>query len=458
MAGTDNSKPKAQDLAAKRPATPPGAIALFFDFARYGATMRGELIGGITTFIAMSYIVAVNPAILSAAGIPAGASMVTTVIAAAAGSLLMGLYANRPFAVAPYMGENAFIAFTVVRTLGYTWQSAMAAVFISGVLFVLLTAARIRPWLVEAVPAALRHGFGVGIGLFLSFVGLNEAGIVTLGVAGAPVRIGALNSPQVLIAIAGFLLIALLLMYRVNGAPLLGIMLTALACFALGIAPAPRVYAGLPPDPRPLLMQIDLHGVLGWGFFGILITVFVMAFCDTLGTLIAVAARADLLDPDGHLPRIEQPMMVDALATTLAGLIGASTTGAYMESAAGVMAGARTGLSSVVTATLFLASLLFAPFIAAIPPAAYSPVLIIVGLQMAGSIVHIDFADLTEAVPALCVVLLMSFTYNIAIGVTAGFVLYPLFKVATGKWREVRAGLWFLAALSLMFYVFYPYR
>jgi adenine/guanine/hypoxanthine permease len=456
---SETDKPQStENPAGKSTATPPGAIALYFDFERYGATMRGEIIGGITTFVAMSYIVALNPAILSAAGIPASASMVTTVIAAAAGSLLMGLYANRPFAVAPYMGENAFIAYTVVRTLGYTWQTAMAAVFVSGVVFVLLTVLRIRPWLVEAVPAALRSAFGVGVGLFLSFVGLNEAGIVTLGVAGAPVRIGALNSPHVLIAIACFVLIAALMMYRVNGAPLIGIVLTAFACFALRIAPAPRTYAGLPPDPRPLILQINFHGAFSWGFFGILVTVFVMAFCDTLGTLIGVAGQAGLLDDKGHLPRIEQPMMVDALATTLAGLIGASTTGAYMESATGVMAGARTGLSAVITAFLFLASLMFAPFIAAIPAAAYSPVLIVVGLQMAGSVTRIDFADLTESIPALCVVLLMSFTYNIAIGVTAGFVLYPLFKVATGRAREVRPGLWFLAALSLMFYVFYPYR
>src|SRR5579875_3913542 len=284
------------DPAAKRAVRPPGPIALFFDFERYGATMRGEIIGGVTTFVAMSYIIALNPAILSAAGIPASAAMVTTIIAAVFGSLLMGLYANRPFAVAPYMGENAFIAYTVVRVLGYTWQTAMTAVFVSGILFLVLTAARVRPWLVEAVPAALRTAFSVGVGLFLSFVGLNEAGIVTLGVAGAPVRIGALDSPGVLIAIAGFILIALLLMYRVNGAPLIVIMLAAFACFALGIAPAPHGYAGLPPDPRPLLMQIDFHGAFSWGFFGILITVFVMAFCDTLGTLIGVAGQAGRSD------------------------------------------------------------------------------------------------------------------------------------------------------------------
>jgi adenine/guanine/hypoxanthine permease len=251
----------------------------------------------------MSYIVAVNPAILKEAGIPPGPSMVATIVAAVAGTLIMGLYANRPFAIAPYMGENAFIAFSVVKMMGFTWQTALAAVFISGVLFVALTVAQIRQWLLESVPPGLRYSFAAGIGLFLAFIGMNEAGIVTLGVPGAPVRIGVLSSPQVLIAIGCFLLIATLLLREVPGAILIGIIAAAVASFVLGLAPPPARWVGAPPDLRPLLFQIDLRHAFSLPFMGVLLTVFMMAFIDTLGSLIGLSARAGFLDQDGRLPQ-----------------------------------------------------------------------------------------------------------------------------------------------------------
>ena len=415
------------------------------------------MLAGITTFVTMAYIVAVNPAILKAAGIPEGPSMVATAMTAMFGTLLMGLYANRPFAIAPYMGENAFVAYTVVRVLGFRWQAALAAVFIAGVLFTLLTIARVRQWMTDAVPPALRFSFAAGIGLFLAFIGLNEAGLVTLGAAGAPVRIGALNSAPAMVAAFGFVAIAMLTLWRVPGAILIGILLAAGAAFALGVAPLPAQWVSLPPNPAPILCKLDFGAALGWRFFGVLLTIFVMALVDTVGTLVGVSERAGLLDAAGSLPQIERPMMADALATTFAALAGTTTAGAFIESAAGVSAGGRTGMTAVVTAMLFGVSLFFAPIVAAIPPQAYGPALVIVGAAMIAPIRKIDFEDYTELLPAFAAIALMSFTYNIGVGIAAGFVLYPWFKVAAGRGGEVRAGLWMLNVLSTMLFAFYPY-
>lgn len=432
-------------------------IAAFFGLKAAGTTLRRELMAGVTTFVTMSYIIAVNPAILKAAGIPAGPSMVATVMTAIFGTLIMGLYANRPFAIAPYMGENAFIAYTVVRVLGYRWQEALGAVFIAGVLFAALTVARVRQWMTEAVPAGLRYSFAAGIGLFLTFIGLNEAGVVALGVADAPVRLGALNSPAVMVAIGAFVVIALLTLWRVPGAILIGILLASAAAFATGVTQAPARWIGAPPNPAPIMFKLQFGAARGWGFFGVLLTIFVLALVDTLGTLVGVAARAGLLDEHERLPHIERPMLADALATAFAALAGTTTSGAYIESAAGVSAGGRTGLTAVVTAGLFGVSLFFAPTVTAIPPQAYGPALVIVGAMMVAPIARIDFDDYTELLPAFAIIALMSFTYNVGVGITAGFVLYPLFKLAAGRRSEVRPGLWALAALSLLFFVFYPY-
>jgi AGZA family xanthine/uracil permease-like MFS transporter len=429
----------------------------FFGIDRAGSTVRREIVAGLTTFVTMSYIVAVNPAILQAAGIPPGPSFVATVATTVFGTLLMGLYANRPFAIAPYMGENAFIAFTVVRAMGYSWQSALAAVFLVGAVFLLLTLLRLRQWLVEAIPAALRHSFAVGIGLFLAFVGLTETGIVRASTGGAPLQPGHLTSAPVLLAIAGFLLMAALMIRRFPAAILVGIVATTAVAFITRLTPPPQRWVSLPPSLAPIAFHLDFHGALSWKFFPVVLTIFVMAFVDTMGTLIGVSARAGFLDESGNLPQIERPMLADALSTVFAALSGTSTSGAFIESATGVEAGGRTGLTAVVVALCFAATLCFSPFIAAIPVQAYGPALIIVGLLMLAPITRIRFDDYTELVPAFAVVALMSFTYNIGIGVTAGFVLYPLCKLVGGKTRDVKPGLWVLAGLSLLFFVFYPY-
>jgi AGZA family xanthine/uracil permease-like MFS transporter len=382
---------------------------------------------------------------------------VATVVTAVFGCLLMGLYANRPFAIAPYMGENAFIAFTVCLQLGYKWQTALASVFIAGVIFVIITVLRLRQWIVEAVPLSLRYSFAVGIGLFLTFIGLNQTGIVALGVAGAPVRSGHLTSAPVLVAVAGFVLLAVLVIRKVPGAILLGILITAAIAFLAGTAAAPTQVVSWPPSLKPVLWQLDLRGALSWHAFPVVLTIFIMAFVDTIGTLIGLSARAGFLDEHGNLPDIKRPMMADALTNCLAPAIGTTTSGAFVESATGIEAGGRTGLTAVVTAACFVLTLFFAPFLTSIPAQAYGPALIIVGLFMLEPITRIDFRDYTESIPAFAVVTLMCFTFNIGVGITAGFVLYPLCKLVSGKIGQVKPGMWVLTGLSLLFFIFYPY-
>lgn len=437
---------------------PLNALARFFHFEERGTNLRHEIVAGLTTFTTMSYIVVVNPAILKAAGIPPAPSMTATVLASVFGCLLMGLYANRPFALAPYMGENAFIAFTVCLGLGIAWQTALGAIFLAGLAFILLTALRLRQQLVEAIPTSLRYSFAVGIGLFLTFIGLNQTGIVEIGVAGAPVKAGALTSAPVLVAVFGFLLIGALTIRKIPGAILIGILATALLAFVTRVAPWPTAVFGTPASIAPIFAKIDIRGALSPKALPVALTIFIMAFVDTMGTLIGLSARAGFLDERGNLPQIERPMMVDALSTTLAPLLGTTTTGAFVESATGVEAGGRTGLTAIVVALCFSLAAFAAPLVAAIPSQAYGPALIIVGLFMLAPITRIDFTDYSESIPSFAVVALMCFTYNIAVGIAAGFLLYPFCKLVQGRVREVRAGLWALAALSLLFFIFYPYK
>ncbi len=406
----------------------------------------------------MSYIVVVNPAILSSAGIPEGPSFVATALVATFGCYLMAFYANRPFAIAPYMGENAFIAFTVCKVLGIPWQTALAAIFIAGLVFVLMTVLHLRKWVVDGVPTSLRYSFAVGMGLFLTFIGLNETGIVRLGVPGAPVQAGHLTSAPVLVAMFGLVLLSILVIRKVPGAILLGIVITSIVAFITGVAATPHGLVSMPPSVKPILWQLDLRGALSWQTFPVALTIFVMAFVDTMGTLIGLSARAGFLDAEGQLPQIERPMLVDAITTCLAPVLGTSTAGAYVESATGIEAGGRTGFTAFVTGTCFLLTLFFAPFVATIPPQAYGPALILVGLFMLAPITHIDFTDYTESIPAFAVISLMAFTFNIAIGICAGFVLHPICKLVSGKVQQIKPGLWVLMVLSLMFFILYPYH
>jgi AGZA family xanthine/uracil permease-like MFS transporter len=429
----------------------------FFGLSEKGTTVQRELLAGLTTFVTMAYIIIVNPKILEAAGIPFGASMVATILTACFGTFLMGVYAKRPFAIAPYMGENAFIAYTVVKVMGYSWQTALGAVFLGGILFTILTIAKIRSWLANAIPESLKIGFAVGIGLFLAFIGLNETGIVRLGVEGAPVRVGNLHDVRVLLAVVGFIGIGIMMYRKIAGAILFGILGITLIAFILGVVPLPDGVVSLPPSPGPILLQLDIAGTLTWGFFSVVLTIFIMGFVDTLGTLLGLAFRANMLDSEGNLPDIEKPMLVDAITTTLAPLIGTTTSGAFIESATGIEAGGRTGLTAVITAMLFLFALFFAPLFGAIPSFAYGPALIIVGLLMMTPVVKLPCNDLSEVIPVFSIVVLMSFTYNVGIGMTAGFVLYPVLKLLAGRTADIKPGMWVLAALSILLFIFYRY-
>jgi AGZA family xanthine/uracil permease-like MFS transporter len=429
-----------------------------FAIAERHSSVRAEVTGGVTTFLAMAYIIVVNPAILRAAGLPSGASTVATIVVAVVGSLLMGLWANRPIAVAPYMGENAFIAFGLAA-LGVTWQQRLGAVFVSGVVFLIITFIGLRGWLANAISPSLKYSFAAGIGLFLAFIGLNETGVVMAG-TGVPVKIGNLHSAEVLLAVGGFVVIIVLLQWKVRGAILIGIAATAIAGAFLGLGHAPRGLFAMPfvgdYSLAPIALHLDVAGVLRLSFLPILLTLFLMSFLDTVGTLVGVGAAGGMLDERGNFPEIERPMTVDAIACIVSGLLGTSTSGAYIESAVGIREGARTGLAAVTTAILFALSLFFIPLVEPLQQLrfAYGPALIAVGVLMLDSVRRIDFADLTELAPAFATIAMMVFTYNIANGLTAGLVLHPLIKLLTGRFREINAGSAVLAALCVVYYAF----
>lgn len=430
----------------------------FFQFSQFGTSYRQEILAGITTFLTMAYIIVVNPAILEAAGMPKDASMTATILSAAFGTFIMGFIAKRPFAIAPYMGENAFIAFTVVKGLGYSWQAALGAIFLAGVLFSVLTVLRVRGWLVEAIPVNLKYSFAVGIGLFITFIGLNDTGLVVMGVPGAPVAVGNLAAPSTILAIAGFLLITVLTIRKIPGAIVMGILAVTFASMTMGITPLPTSVVSQPPSLAPIFGQLDLSAVLSVKALPIVLIVFVIAFVDTVGALIGLSARAGLLDEKGNLPNIERPMLADALANLIAPVLGTTTTGAYIESASGIEEGGRTGFTAIVVGVLFLAALFVTPVLTVVPPHAYGPVLVLIGAFMIKPIAKLDFNDFTELVPAFLTIALISFTYNIGVGITGGLIVYPLLKICTGRVREVPKPLWILSAVSLLFYIVYPYH
>ena len=429
----------------------------FFRFEKLGTDYRAETIGGVSTFVTMAYIVIVNPAILSKGGFPHEASVTATIIVAFIGTLMMALYARRPFAVAPYMGENAFIAFTVCIAMGYSWQTALGAVFWGGVIFVIITLLKIRSWIANAIPDSLKISFAAGIGLFIMFIGLSVSGIVRLGVEDAPVKIGNLSSAGPLLGLICIILIAVLMIKKIPGAIIIGILVTSLVAFISGTAHWPSEIISTPPSLEPLLFKLDIMGALSLDFLPVLLVVFILDFVDTMGTLIGVSARANLLDENRNLPEIEKPMLADAIATVTGALAGTSTTGTFIESAAGIEAGAKSGFASLVTSLMFLLCLFFAPLFVAVPAFAYGPALVIVGFIMLSSLKDFPFNDYTELFPAAATIGFMSFTFNLGFGIAAGFVFYPILKIISGRSKEISAGIWVLFGISLLLFIIYPY-
>ena len=429
----------------------------FFHLSTYGTNLRTEVIAGLTTFMTMSYIIIVNPLILADAGMPFGAVMTATILSAIIGCFLMGFYANRPFALAPYMGANVFMAYTVCGVLGYSWQTALGAVFISGILLFGLTVVGARTLLTVSVPENLKYAFVAGIGLFISYVGLVNTGIVARGNGSDLLAVGTLSDPLVLLAIFGFFVTMFMMIRRINGAFLVGILATAILGFALGLVSAPAEIVSIPPSVGPVAFQLDIFGALTLGMFPVILAMFMMDFLFTMSGVIGVSSQAGLLDEQGNLPEIEKPFIADSLATIFGALLGTTTVGTFLESGAGTAEGGRTGLVAVIVALLFALGLLFSPLFSAIPAVATGPALILIGILMLKPLAKIDFDDYTELIPAFMVIVLMIFTANIGVGLCGGFVLFPVAKVIGGRWREVHWGAWVLFVFCLLFFIFYPY-
>lgn len=432
-------------------------ISRLFALERHGTTTPREIRAGLVTFLTMGYIMIANPAILSQGGFPKEGATTATILTTIFGTALMAVLANRPFAVAPLMGENAFVAFTVCAALGYSWQTALAGILISSSIVTVLSLTGARKFLMESIPINLKYALAVGIGLFLTFIGFNFAGIVSVGVPGAPVHLGKVTSPEVLVSLFGLIVLILLVVRRVPGAILVGILIATAAAFASGVAKMPATFVSLPPGIKSTLFKWDFSQVLTASFLPVLLTLFLMDFLDMMGSLIGCSSLAGFLDEKGNLPGAQRPLFVDSFSSIFAASVGTTTAGTYIESAAGIQEGGKTGLTSLTVAALFALSLFFAPFLAAVPPQAYGPALVVVGMLMLCPITKIDFGDYTELVPAFMIIALISFTYNIGVGMIAGFAVYPIGKIVTGRVREVPKGMWVLFALSVIFFVFYKY-
>jgi AGZA family xanthine/uracil permease-like MFS transporter len=418
-----------------------------FQLAANKTSVRTEVLAGLTTYLTMAYIVVVNPAILVPSGIDPGAAFVATCIAAALGSAAMGLLANLPLALAPGMGLNAFFTFTLVKGMGVSWQVALGVVFLSGVLFLIVSLLRVREWLITAIPMPLKLGIGAGIGLFLGLIGLEDMGVVVADPA-TLVTLGHLGQPRTLLALIGFLIMAGLAARGVRGAILIGIVVTALLGVPFGLTTLHGVVA-LPPSLAPVFLRLDIGGALSQGLIAAVLTLFLVDVLDNAGTLIATTQRAGLMRPDGTVPRLRAALLADSGGAILGALIGTSTTCSYIESAAGIQAGGRTGLTALVVAALFLLTLFFAPIATAIPGFATAPALVVVACLMMRALGDIGWDDATDYVPAVVVALAMPFTFSITSGIGLGFVVYVVVKLAAGRVAEIPRAVWLIAALSV---------
>lgn len=440
--------------------------------------VKTEVIAGITTFMTMAYILAVNPSVLSACGMDSGAVFTATALAALIATLLMAAFSNYPFVLAPGMGLNAYFSYTVVLQMGYSWQTALAAVFIEGIVFILLSLTNVREAIFNAIPMNLKHAVSVGIGLFIAFIGLQNAHIVVdsatlVGVYSfkSSVANGLFNSEgiTVVLALVGILVTGILVVKGVKGNILWGILITwglGILCQLLGIYqvnPEIGMYSLLPdfsngisvPSLAPTLMQMDFSGILSLDFFVVMFAFLFVDLFDTLGTLIGVASKADMLYKDGKLPRIRGALLSDAIGTSVGAMLGTSTTTTFVESASGVAEGGRTGLTAVVAAILFGLSLFLSPIFLAIPSFATAPALVVVGFLMLTSITKINFDDFTEAIPAYVAIIAMPFMYSISEGIAMGVISYVVINVVTGKMKEKKISplMYVLAVLFIGKYI-----
>ena len=417
----------------------------YFKLSENQTNVRTELIAGLTTFLTMAYIAFVNPSILAETGMDHGAVFVATCVAAAVGSLIMGLWANYPIALAPGMGLNAFFAFGVVLGMGHSWETALGAVFIAGVLFFLLSVFKVREWIINAIPHGLKLAIAAGIGLFLALIGLKNAGIVVDHPA-TLVGLGDVGSWPVLLAVGGFMVMGALDSRKVPGAITIAILLTTAVGVALGVSPFGGVVS-MPPSVLPTLFAMDIAGALDGAMLSVIFAFLFVDLFDTAGTLISVAHRSGMLDEDGKLPRLGRALMSDSIATVVGAAAGTSTTTSYIESVAGVKAGGRTGLTAVVVALLFLLCLFFAPLAGTIPAYATAPALMLVACLMVRGLTEVDWEDVTEYAPAVITAIAMPLTFSIADGIGFGFISYAALKILSGRFSEAPPAVIILAAL-----------
>ncbi|ENN85364.1 putative integral membrane transporter protein, xanthineuracil permease family [Rhizobium freirei PRF 81] len=423
-----------------------------FKLSEHGTSVRTELIAGVTTFLTMSYIIFVNPDILSTTGMDRNAIFVATCLAAALGSIIMGVVANWPIGMAPGMGLNAFFAFTVVAALGFTWQQALGAVFISGSIFVLLTVTGVRSWLIAGIPRSLRSAIAAGIGLFLAIIALKSAGIVVANKA-TLIGLGDLKQTGPLLAIFGFFVIAVLDAMKVKGSILIGILAVTVLSWIFGVSQFHGIVSA-PPSIMPTFLQLDIVGALHGGLVHIILVFVLVEVFDATGTLIGVAKRAKLLE-EGKPSRLSRALLADSAAIVAGSLMGTSSTTAYVESASGVQAGGRTGLTALTIAVLFIAALFFSPLAASVPAYATAPALLYVAGLMMRELTEIEWDDLTEAAPAALTALAMPFTYSIANGLAFGFISYVVLKVFTGRWSTLHVATQIVAALFIVRFAFF---
>lgn len=426
----------------------------FFKLKENNTNVRTEIIAGITTFMTMAYIIFVNPDILSATGMDKGAVMTATIVSAGLTTILMGLMTNYPFALASGMGLNVFFAFVIAPQYG--WQAALGAVLISGIVFIILSVTGAIGYIDAAVPTTLKRAVAAGIGLFIAYIGLQSGGIIVSDEA-TQVALGDLTQPGPLLTLIGILIISVLMARRVRGAILIGILLTTVVSFFMGIKELPSGIGdifGLPASLAPIALKLDPKAILSVPFFVIFSFLFVDVF-DTMGTLLGTGARAGFLDEKGRLPRVNRAMLADAIGTVGGALLGTSTVTTYVESTAGVSEGGRTGLTSIVTGVLLLLTLFLAPLAGLIPSEATAPALVIVGVLMVGGVMKIDFDDFTEAFPAFLTIIFMPLAYSIADGIAFGFIAYPVVKLVAGKGKEVHWLVYLLAVVALIHF-FYP--
>ncbi len=426
----------------------------YFKLGEHGTNVRTEVLAGITTFLTMAYIIFVNPSILGDAGMPKDSVFVATCVAAAVGTLIMGLYANFPIGLAPGMGLNAYFAYGVVQGMGFPWQAALGAVFISGCCFMIVSLLRIREKIMNAIPPSLRIAIPAGVGLFLALISLKNAGIVVSSPA-TFVTMGDLHKPAPVLAIIGFLVIVALDRLRVTGALLIGIMAVTVLSFFFGGNHFNGIVS-LPPSIEPTAMKLDIVGAVSHGLFTVVMVFFLVELFDATGTLMGVAQRAGLMK-DGKLPKnMNKALLADSGAIIAGSVMGTSSTTAFIESAAGVQAGGRTGLTAVTIACLFLAALFIAPLAGVVPAYATAPALFFVACLMLRELAEVNWAETTESVPAVVTALVMPFTYSIANGLALGFISYAGLKLLTGKYKEVSAMIWCVAGVFLFKMIYIP--